>query len=189
MDIRRKDYRKFVKTLLEGFDGKEIKYEIMEKIASLWLELQQNDKLPKGILASSCEAELQALIEQIDIMMAAKCSDWERQVQSLSSKLDVRERENVIHRSTIEQKNKEIGHLKQQVESRDQTQRDIDNHYNSQLSLLKSEVQKMKRDYEKLNRKHLKQAKDVELERSRSNTELQESTAQIEKLTNKLERF
>lgn len=38
------DYRKFVKTLLEGFDGKEIKYEIMEKIANLWLELQQNDK-------------------------------------------------------------------------------------------------------------------------------------------------
>ena len=67
-------------------------------------------RLPKGVLTASCEAELQELMKQIDIMMATKKKDWEYQLQSLQAKVEVKDKENLLQKSTIEQKHKEVWH-------------------------------------------------------------------------------
>lgn len=66
-------------------------------------------RLPKGVLTASCEAELQELMKQIDIMMATKKKDWEHQIQSLQSKVELQDKENLLQKSTIDQKHKEVG--------------------------------------------------------------------------------
>lgn len=65
-------------------------------------------RLPKGVLTASCEAELQELMKQIDIMMATKKKDWEHQIQSLQSKVELRDKESLLQKSTIDQKHKEV---------------------------------------------------------------------------------
>ena len=59
-------------------------------------------------MTASCEAELQELMKQIDIMMATKKKDWEYQLQSLQAKVEVKDKENLLQKSTIEQKHKEV---------------------------------------------------------------------------------
>ena len=74
-------------------------------------EMMDVYRLPKGVLTASCEAELQELMKQIDIMMATKKKDWEHQIQSLQSKVELKDKENLLQKSTIDQKHKEVGLL------------------------------------------------------------------------------
>lgn len=57
---------------------------------------------------TSCEAELQELMKQIDIMVAHKKSEWEGQTQALESCLSVREQELSSARAALEEKYKEV---------------------------------------------------------------------------------
>jgi centrosomal protein CEP63 len=58
---------------------------------------------------STCEAELQELMKQIDIMVQNKKLEWERDLQGLEAKLEMREKETMMQRATVEQKHREVG--------------------------------------------------------------------------------
>ena len=49
------------------------------------------------------------------------------------------------------------------------------------------QLQKLKRDYDRLNKKHSKQSKDSERDKDRTNAELQDSMTQVTRLSSKLE--
>ncbi|XP_061180017.1 centrosomal protein of 63 kDa-like isoform X2 [Saccostrea echinata] len=158
----------------------------MDRISNLWVDLQRDQRLPKGVLTASCEAELQELMKQIDIMMATKKKDWEHQITSLQSKMELKDKESLLQKSTIEQKHKEIGHLRLQVETMEKSHRELVTCYEQQLTNLKNEVQKVKRDYERLSKKHVKQIKDHQRDKDKSHTDLQDSNSEIGRLNNKI---
>ncbi|KAB0358558.1 hypothetical protein FD754_002714 [Muntiacus muntjak] len=79
------------------------------------LEGIQNRGHDGGFL-TSCEAELQELMKQIDIMVAHKKSEWEGQTHALETCLDIRERELKALRSQLDLKHKELGRLKRSYE-------------------------------------------------------------------------
>lgn len=60
---------------------------------------------------TSCEAELQELMKQIDIMVAHKKSEWECQIQTLESRLVDREQEVSTLRNALDDKRKEVAYL------------------------------------------------------------------------------
>lgn len=64
----------------------------------------------RGFL-TSCEAELQELMKQIDIMVAHKKSEWEGQTHALETCLDIREQELKSLRSQLDMKHKEVKQL------------------------------------------------------------------------------
>lgn len=57
---------------------------------------------------TSCEAELQELMKQIDIMVAHKKSEWEGQTHALETCLNIREQEVKTLRDQLEMKQKEV---------------------------------------------------------------------------------
>ena len=57
---------------------------------------------------SNCEREIQELMKQIDVMVANKKREWERDREGLQSRLQVREKECLMQKSTLEQKHKEV---------------------------------------------------------------------------------
>lgn len=141
------------------------------------------------MLTTNCESELQDLMHHIDSMMSSKKRDWEHQIQSLQDRMDIKDKETMLHRATIDQKHKEIGHLRQQLETMEKSHRELVSCYEAQLSALKSELQKLKRDYDRLNKKHSKQSKDSERDKDRTNAELQDSMTQVTRLSSKLEEY
>ena len=62
----------------------------------------------KSQLLWSCEAELQELMRQIDIMVQQKKSTWDRERQSLEARLEIREQEYSLQKATLEQKHGEV---------------------------------------------------------------------------------
>ena len=56
----------------------------------------------------NAEKELQDLMKQIDVMVAGKKREWEREREGLQSRLSVREKECLMQKSTLEQKHKEV---------------------------------------------------------------------------------
>ncbi|XP_028922463.1 centrosomal protein of 63 kDa isoform X2 [Ornithorhynchus anatinus] len=69
-----------------------------------------------GGFLTSCEAELQELMKQIDIMVALKRSEWEGQTQALETCLQHREQELESLRVQLDQKRKELARLKRNYE-------------------------------------------------------------------------
>jgi len=67
-----------------------------------------NVRLRDSSVLSSCEAEVQELMRQVDLMVDARKQEWMKERQSLLSKLDIHEQEAVIHRATLSQKNSEV---------------------------------------------------------------------------------
>lgn len=58
--------------------------------------------------ASPCEAELQELMEQIDIMVSNKKLDWERKMRALETRLDLRDQELANAQTCLDQKGQEV---------------------------------------------------------------------------------
>ncbi|XP_073743261.1 deuterosome assembly protein 1 isoform X5 [Callorhinus ursinus] len=61
--------------------------------------------------ASPCEAELQELMEQIDIMVNNKKLDWERKMRALETRLDLRDQELANAQTCLDQKGQEFSKL------------------------------------------------------------------------------
>lgn len=58
--------------------------------------------------ASPCEAELQELMEQIDIMVSNKKLEWERKMRALETRLDLRDQELANAQTCLDQKGQEV---------------------------------------------------------------------------------
>nr|XP_036860953.1 centrosomal protein of 63 kDa isoform X4 [Manis javanica] len=131
---------------------------------------------------TSCEAELQELMKQIDIMVAHKKSEWEGQTHALQACLDIRERELKTLRSQLDTNHKEIGILHQQAEEHEKVKQEMAMEYKQELKKLHEELGRLKRSYEKLQKKHIRDFRgNVKNHR--------EDRSEIERLTGKIEEF
>ena len=65
-------------------------------------------RLRDSSILSSCEAEVQELMHQVDLMVDARKQEWAKERRSLLAKLDIREQEAVIQKATLSQKNSEV---------------------------------------------------------------------------------
>ncbi|XP_061492572.1 centrosomal protein of 63 kDa isoform X2 [Rhineura floridana] len=132
---------------------------------------------------TSCEAELQELMKQIDIMVAHKRAEWESKTRTLESCLDIREQELSSLRNALDEKRKEIERLCQRLEGIEQLNHDMTVEYEQQLKKVQEELARLKRSYEKLLKKQLKEARQL------SSKSQEEDHSEVSILTKKLEEF
>ncbi|XP_054645867.1 centrosomal protein of 63 kDa isoform X2 [Dunckerocampus dactyliophorus] len=107
---------------------------------------------------SDCEPELQELMRQIDIMIDHQKSDWEAQMQEMQLQLKSGQEEMSASRVLLERKDLEIGVLRQQLEDVQTGRQALATKYEKQLQNL----DKLKRSYHKLQRRHLKKLSSEE---------------------------
>uniref|UniRef100_A0A8C9EZF4 CEP63 protein n=1 Tax=Pavo cristatus TaxID=9049 RepID=A0A8C9EZF4_PAVCR len=127
---------------------------------------------------TSCEAELQELMKQIDIMVAHKKAEWEGQTQALEACLGVREQELSSARAALEEKHKEI---EKSVEVASD-----DLHRGSFKFAPFAEflqLARLRRSYEKLQKKQLREA------REEANKRQGDDQFEMSRLSRKLEEF
>ncbi|CAH1782171.1 unnamed protein product [Owenia fusiformis] len=161
-----------------------------ERLTGMWQDLKRAKRLPASPnLVVSCETELQELMKQIDIMVHERRMEWERDVQRLQGRLEVKDNENMIQKTTLEQKHREIGQLRHQLEGQETAQRDMVIEYERQLAHIKGEATNLRKAYEKLQRKHGKNSKDTEKEKQKTSFELKESLSEIDRLKKQLEEY
>ncbi|XP_058289751.1 centrosomal protein of 63 kDa isoform X7 [Hylobates moloch] len=135
-----------------------------------------------GGFLTSCEAELQELMKQIDIMVAHKKSEWEGRTHALETCLKIREQELKTLRSQLDVTHKEVGMLHQQVEEYEKIKQEMTMEYKQELKKLHEELRILKRSYEKLQKKQMREF--------RGNTKNhREDRSEIERLTAKIEEF
>ncbi|XP_042656839.1 centrosomal protein of 63 kDa isoform X4 [Tyto alba] len=146
------------------------------------LEGMQRSGQGSGFL-TSCEAELQELMKQIDIMVAHKKSEWEGQTQALEACLSVREQELSSARAALQEKYKEVGMLRHQVEDMEKGKQDMVREYEQQLKKFQEELSRLRRSYEKLQKKQLREA------RGEANKKQGDDQFEMRQLTRKLEEF
>ncbi|NWI91838.1 CEP63 protein, partial [Pitta sordida] len=136
-----------------------------------------------GGFLTSCEAELQELMKQIDIMVAHKKSEWEGQTQALEACLSAREQELSSARAALQEKQKEVGILRRQVEDVEKSKEDMAREYEQQLKKFQEELCRLRRSYEKLQRKKTRGGR-VDANKGREEDEFE-----LGRLTRKLEEF
>ncbi|NXN59496.1 CEP63 protein, partial [Rynchops niger] len=136
-----------------------------------------------GGFLTSCEAELQELMKQIDIMVAHKKSEWEGQTQALEACLSAREQELSSARAALQEKYKEVGMLRHQVADVEKAKQDMVREYEQQLKKFQEELSRLRRSYEKLQKKQLRET------REEANKRQGEDQFEMSRLTRKLEEF
>ncbi|NWT36539.1 CEP63 protein, partial [Chroicocephalus maculipennis] len=149
-----------------------------------WCLLCNSSSFPSsGGFLTSCEAELQELMKQIDIMVAHKKSEWEGQTQALEACLSVREQELSSARAALQEKYKEVGMLRHQVADVEKAKQDMVREYEQQLKKFQEELSRLRRSYEKLQKKQLRET------REEANKRQGEDQFEMSRLTRKLEEF
>ncbi|ERE75045.1 coiled-coil domain-containing protein 67 [Cricetulus griseus] len=108
--------------------------------------------------ASPCEAELQELMEQIDIMVSNKKLDWERKMRALETRLDLRDQELANAQTCLDQKGQEVGLLRQKLDSLEKCNLMMTQNYEGQLQALKAQFSKLTNSFEKLRLHQMKQS-------------------------------
>ncbi|XP_032887566.1 centrosomal protein of 63 kDa isoform X4 [Amblyraja radiata] len=137
-----------------------------------------------GSVLTTCEAELQELMKQIDIMMAHKKAEWEAQFQSVETRLKAREQELGAIQPQLDQKQTEVDQLRQYLQDSEKTQHDMVVQYESQLNIFQEEIEKLKKSYEKLQRRQFKEAREDMKDRK----DRKECMSELNKLNKKVEK-
>ncbi|XP_053930009.1 centrosomal protein of 63 kDa isoform X2 [Cuculus canorus] len=145
------------------------------------LEGMQRNEQGSGGFLTSCEAELQELMKQIDIMVAHKKSEWEEQTQALETCLSIQEQELSSVRAALHEKNKEVAMLHHQLEDVERARQEMVREYEQQLKKFQEELSRLRRSYEKLQKKHLREA------RGEASKRQGENGFEMSQLTRKLE--
>ncbi|XP_021028981.1 deuterosome assembly protein 1 isoform X3 [Mus caroli] len=135
--------------------------------------------------ASPCEAELQELMEQIDIMVSNKKLDWERKMRALETRLDLRDQELANAQTCLDQKGQEVGLLRQKLDSLEKCNLVMTQNYEGQLQTLKAQFSKLTSNFEKL---RLHQMKQSQIHRKESSSK-EELPFELSSLNQKLEEF
>ncbi|NXK91630.1 CEP63 protein, partial [Formicarius rufipectus] len=136
-----------------------------------------------GGFLTSCEAELQQLMKQIDIMVAHKKSEWEGQTQALEACLSAREQELSSARAALQEKHKEVGLLRCQVEDMEKSKQDMVREYEQQLKRFQEELSRLKKSYERLQKKRARGG------RGDADQGKEEDEFELSRLTRKVEEF
>ncbi|XP_051054789.1 deuterosome assembly protein 1 [Phodopus roborovskii] len=135
--------------------------------------------------ASPCEAELQELMEQIDIMVSNKKLDWERKMRALETRLDLRDQELANAQTCLDQKGQEVGLLRQKLDSLEKCNLVMTQNYEGQLQALKAQFSKLTNNFEKL---RLHQMKQNQVHRKEAPSK-EEMPFELNSLNQKLEEF
>ncbi|KAM6326564.1 centrosomal protein of 63 kDa isoform 3-T3 [Podargus strigoides] len=122
-------------------------------------------------------------MKQIDIMVAHKKSEWEGQTQALEACLSVREQELSSAKAALQEKYKEVGMLRRQVEDMEEAKQEMVREYEQQLKKFQEELARLRRSYEKLQKKQLRET------REEANKRQGEDQFEMSRLTRKLEEF
>ncbi|XP_049745480.1 deuterosome assembly protein 1 isoform X5 [Elephas maximus indicus] len=136
--------------------------------------------------ASPCEAELQELMEQIDIMVSNKKLDWERKMRALETRLDLRDQELANAQTCLDQKGQEVGLLRQKLDSLEKCNLAMTQNYEGQLQTLKAQFSKLTNSFEKL---RLHQMKQNKVRRKELPNPKEEIPFELGSLNEKLEEF
>ncbi|XP_072111949.1 centrosomal protein of 63 kDa isoform X5 [Mobula birostris] len=147
------------------------------------LEAVQNLGQEDNVL-TTCEVELQELMKQIDIMMASKKSEWESQLQSVETRLKVREQELSAIRLLLDQKQTEVDLLQEQLQDSEKIQHDMVVQYESQLNIFQGEIEKLKKNYQKLQRRHFREVREDMKDRQ----DRKASLSELNRLNKKVEK-
>ncbi|KAK7091070.1 centrosomal protein of 63 kDa-like [Littorina saxatilis] len=161
----------------------------MDKISSVWAELQLSNRLPSGTLMSSCQTELQELMYQLDVMLSAKKQQWMQETEELQTQLHAKEKELRSQQTALEIKTREMEDVKNQMEGLNKAQKAIVDEYEDHLSSLRAEVLKVRKEYEKLHRQHQRYKKDLQRKKDQVLAEKKESDKEIRRLREKLEEY
>nr|XP_016848175.1 PREDICTED: deuterosome protein 1 [Anolis carolinensis] len=146
-------------------------------------EALQEERVARSI---PCDAELQELMQQIDIMVNNKKLEWEKRLQSLEAKMTVRDQELASAQSKLEQKGQEVGVLRQKLDNLQKSKYELVENYDTQLQGLKTQFSKLTQSYEKLQLHQLKQNKAHVVETFKENEDV---PFQMSSLNQKLEEF
>ncbi|CAI9618408.1 unnamed protein product [Staurois parvus] len=133
-----------------------------------------------GTLYSSCEAELQELMRQIDIMLDHKKAEWEAHTETLNTLLQLREQELNTSSAREERLSQEIKTLRKQLTEQEESNLKKTSEYESQLTQFQEELNKLKRSYEKVQRRH---------HRLEVRGKAEEEKSEVSRLTRRLEEF
>ncbi|XP_013367506.1 PREDICTED: deuterosome protein 1 isoform X7 [Chinchilla lanigera] len=147
--------------------------------------------------ASPCEAELQELMEQIDIMVSNKKLDWERKMRALETRLDLRDQELANAQTCLDQKGQEVGLLRQKLDSLEKCNLAMTQNYEGQLQSLKAQFSQLTNSFEKLrlhqmkqnkiHRKELSHKEEIPFELSNLNQKLEAMEAGLSEVKNELQ--
>ncbi|KAM5293428.1 centrosomal protein of 63 kDa isoform 4-T4 [Ctenodactylus gundi] len=141
-----------------------------------------------GGFLTSCEAELQELMKQIDIMVAHKKSEWEGQTHALETCLGIRDRELKSLRSQLDMKHKEVGMLHQQIEEYEKIKQEMAMEYKQELKKLQEEEFRQKSlDWEKQRLIYQQQVSSLEAQRKALAEQSEIIQAQLANRKQKLE--
>ncbi|XP_069584030.1 centrosomal protein of 63 kDa isoform X2 [Ranitomeya imitator] len=142
--------------------------------------LQGMQEKKMGTLFGSCEAELQELMRQIDIMLEHKKSEWEAHTETLNTLLQLRDQELSSARTREDRLSQEIRSLRRQLSEQEETHRTKTADYESQLARFQEELDKLKKTYEKVQRRH---------QRLEMKGKGGEDRSEVNRLTRRLEEF
>ncbi|MEE6500840.1 hypothetical protein FKM82_003948 [Ascaphus truei] len=129
---------------------------------------------------ASCEAELQELMRQIDIMVAHKKLEWEAQNHDLTARLELREQELSLVQARLEKLNQEAKAVRLQLQMQQEENHKKTSEHEQQLARFQEELARLKRSYEKVQKRHL---------RSETKTRGEEERLEVNRLTRRLEEF
>nr|XP_055177097.1 centrosomal protein of 63 kDa isoform X4 [Nyctereutes procyonoides] len=142
----------------------------------------------EGGFLTSCEAELQELMKQIDIMVAHKKSEWEGQTHALETCLDIRERELKALRGQLDMKHKEVVMLHQQIEEHEKVKQEMATDYKQELKKVHEEEFRQKSlDWEKQRLIYQQQVSSLEAQRKALAEQSEIIQAQLANRKQKLE--
>ncbi|XP_053940521.1 deuterosome assembly protein 1 [Cuculus canorus] len=135
---------------------------------------------------SPCEAELQELVHQIDIMVNSKKMEWEKKMKALETKIYIQDQELASTKIKLDQKGQEVGLLQQKLEDLQKTKYEMAQNYETQLQALKSQFSKLTHSYKKLKAYQLKQTMAESREKCEESLE---TPSERRNLSKKLEEF
>ncbi|KAK3715786.1 hypothetical protein QZH41_018839 [Actinostola sp. cb2023] len=145
------------------------------------------------------------LMRQIDLMVSAKKAEWENHLHAVQIQLEKRNKELGFMKTHLEQKTQEVERLQHNVKDMEIAQRGAIDEYEQHVMHLKeevytaytvhrtcyfiTEVDNLKYEHEKLQKKSGKQAFHVEKERDQVVADLKLKESEVQRLNDRIEGY